>query len=368
MKRMNELIIATILLLIMPITVVSCAKTQESVVEPAVQVWKSDTLEALGVVIGDGSQVLTVVNYEEYNPGELEIVVPGQGKYSASIQAIDSRTGATLLRLDGVKLPVASTGDATTVKTGQKVIIRGWAGEEATLKRMPLLVSNYPDLLPLGFNVRLTDAVLEAGGWGWASEQGAVVTDEKGNVLGLESIYTYGLVIRLGPIGYIPPIISINSMLELLSPGANQKPWANGPLLFYINAKNARSGGYDGFVNNYEAAAAAIQTLLNELGQPLSIDDDVPQNYWSYVLLNESLDGTLLTTVFPRPIELRDTKGNILDRAKWVGIQWGRSEGKPNRILYGSAAYGVEGSFEMEGDTTNLASIIRMQLDHPYGP
>jgi len=359
---------ALVLLSLPFIAAISCTCTPTpSVDKSIVQVWKSDTLEAFGVVIGDGSQVLTVVNYEEHNPGELEVVVPGQGRYSASVQAIDSRTGATLLRLEGVKLPAASTGDATTVETGQELVIHGWADEKPTLKRMPLLVSNYPDLLPLGFNVQLTDAVRNAGGWGWAGKQGSVVTDKKGNVLGLESIYSYQLAIRLGFPGYIPPIISINSMLELLSPDANQKPWANGPLQFFVNVENGESGGYDGFVNNYEAAADAIQTLLNRLGQPLSTAD-VPQDFWSYAWPSESSDGTLLTTVFPRPVELRDTQGNILAQAKWVGIQWGRSEGKPNRILYGSVAYTVAGSFEMEGDTANLATIIRAQLDHPYGP
>jgi hypothetical protein len=365
MKRVSSSIVATILLLITSASVLSCTKTHEPVDNSMVQVWKSNTLEALGVVIGDGSQVLTVVNYEEYNPGELEIVVAGQGRYSASIQAIDSRTGATLLRLEGAKLPVASTGDATTVKTNQEVFIHGLMGKELNFKRSPALVSNYPDLLPLGFNVRLTDAALRKGGW--VSEQGAIVTDKKGDVLGLESIYFYRLVLTLGPPGYIPPVISINSMLELLSPDANQKPWANGPLLFFVNTKNASSGGYDGFVNDYEAAAGAIQTLLNELGKPLSTTD-VLQNYLLYAWPNESSDGTLLTTVFPRPVELRDTQGNILALAKWVGIQWGRSDGKSSRILYGSVAYAVAGSFEIEGDTTNLASIIRAQFDHPYGP
>src|SRR4030042_6017963 len=116
MKRVIRTIVATILFLIMPVVVLSCVKTYESVDNSMVQVWKSDILEALGVVIGDGSQVLTVVNYEEYNPGELETVVQGQGKYSASIQAIDSRTGATLLSLKGVKLAPATTGDATMVR------------------------------------------------------------------------------------------------------------------------------------------------------------------------------------------------------------------------------------------------------------
>jgi hypothetical protein len=43
-----------------------------------------------------------------------------------------------------------------------------------------------------------------------------VVTDQSGKVLGLEGVYSYRLVIILGPIGRIPPIISIDSAAELL--------------------------------------------------------------------------------------------------------------------------------------------------------
>jgi len=57
MKRVNGLVIATILLLITPVAVFSCTGKHEAVDESIVQVWKSDTLEAFGVVIGDGSQV-----------------------------------------------------------------------------------------------------------------------------------------------------------------------------------------------------------------------------------------------------------------------------------------------------------------------
>jgi hypothetical protein len=82
----------------------------------------------------------------------------------------------------------------------------------------------------------------------------------------------------------------------------------------------------------------------------------------------------MLTTVFPRAVDLQDARGNILAQAKWVAIQWGRSDGKPDRVIYGNVAndmrmtYTVVGSFELQGDTANLASIVKAQVDHPYGP
>lgn len=372
MRKVSLAGVTLSLLILMLVAALSCtiART-EPVDKTIVQVWEpsnasgeSDELEAFGVVVGDGSQVLTVVNYEEYNPGELEVVLPVRGKYSASIQAIDSRSGATLLKLKDARLPAATLGNSTTINTGQQVIIRGWTGPELVYKKTPALISSFQYTLPLAFNVDLTDEARQEGGW--VSAQGAVVTDEKGNVLGLESIDYYRLAPRLGYMGYIPPIISINSALELLAPDASQQPWANGPLLFNVNAKNGRSGVYDGFVNDYATVANAIQNVLTELGKPLSASDLPPQGYFWYAWPNESSDGTLLTTVYPRPVELRDSEGKVLVQAKWVGIQWGRSEGKPNRLFYGTVAYTVAGSFEIVGDVTNLASAVRTMINNPY--
>jgi hypothetical protein len=95
--------------------------------------------------------------------------------------------------------------------------------------------------------------------------------------------------------------------------------------------------------------ATAIIPVLGELGQPLSTGD-LPQDFTLYVFSlpgTSSPDGSWLTTVFPRPVELRDSMSNVLAQAKWIAMQWGRDEGKPSRIVYGSTAYVVEGSFEI---------------------
>jgi len=51
------------------------------------------------------------------------------------------------------------------------------------------------------------------------------------------------------------------------------------------------------------------------------------------------MDGSLLTAVFPNPVNLRGTDGTVLAQAKWVSIQWGRSDSKPSFVVYGSIAY-----------------------------
>ena len=58
----------------------------------------ADVFEALGVPVGNGTTILTVIGYEDYSPGAVKVISPEGGTFSASIQAIDARTGATLLK------------------------------------------------------------------------------------------------------------------------------------------------------------------------------------------------------------------------------------------------------------------------------
>ena len=356
---------------------VSCNHvTSRSVDKSIVEVWIPDPatgeleLESLGVAVGDGTMVLTVINYEDYTPGEVKVVSAGH-EFAAKVQAVDSRTGATLVKMDTGKLPAAPTGDATKFESDEKLLVWGEADSDSTLTSTDVIVINIPPHNPvLDFNVVFAQSVFHSGGYSGIPFQGVVVTDLKGKVLGLESIYTTRLVMRMGHPGYIPPIISINSAMELLSAANVGQPWSNGPLLFAAN-EGSMSRSYDGLVREYESLAAAINPLLSDLGQPLSISD-LPLDFTSYVWSNMGTytpDGSLLTTVFPRPVELRDSVGNLLTQAKWVGIQWYRDEGKPTRIVFGSVPYVVEGSFEITGDVSSLDSAVLTMVNDPmpYG-
>jgi hypothetical protein len=69
--------------------------------------------------------------------------------------------------------------------------------------------------------------------------------------------------------------------------------------------------------------------------------------------------------VFPRPVNLCNSSGTGLAQAKWVGIQWNRSGGKTNRVIYGSVAYVVQGSLEITGETSSLNSGALAMLNDP---
>ena len=331
----------------------------------------ADVFEALGVPVGDGTTILTIINYEDYSPGELKVMSPGGAIFTATIQAIDARTGATLLKLDSGKLLPVTTRDPTTLNANEQLIVWDQSDSDSALESTSTIGPNVsPDSSALDFSVVLPEGVQNSGG----VTQGAVVVDQSGNVLGLESIWGYTLVMRTGYPGFIPPIISINCTTELLSPIANQLPWANSPHLFSGNVigpdNRNYNGSYFGFDRDYLPVAAAVTQVLNELGGATSITD-LPQEYLSYSFGNratESPDGSLLTMVFPRPVNLCNSSGTVLAQAKWLGIQWDRSGGKPSRVIYGSAAYVVQGSFMITGDTGSLENSAYAMLtdSNPY--
>ena len=355
---------------IAPATTSTSLPATDAVKNSIVQVWIGDdsggtkTFEALGVPVGDGTTVLTVIDYEDFTPGEAEVRTQDNKTYSTTIQAIDARTGATLLKLDSGSLPPVATRDPATLTVNEQLTV--WVQNNAnTIVSATDIAgsppSNYGPLSnydPLIFEVYLPDGI-----YGGGVTQGGVVTDQNGDVLGLEGVYNYRLVIILGPIGRIPPIISISSAAELLNPNANQQPWANGPFLSNSNIRPRENYGNDGapYINNYNLETKTITQILSELGGTLPISD-LPQDFLSYFYSNEIIqgkDGCLLTMVFPKPVNLCRADGTVLAQAKWVGIQWDRSNGHPSRVFYGSMAYTVAGSFEITGDTGILDSTFQ---------
>ena len=203
MRRLLTEFIGIIAATFMLAALVGCGN---SAGDSIVQVWRTeDQPEAFGVIVGDGSQVLTVVDYELYNAGDMKVMIPGLGYYNATFQDTDSRTGATLLKLEGIIRTPVVTGDASKLTDGENLLIKGWT--DSSLKKFtttPVLVSQIPpDLMPLAFNVGLPQDSLGSGPV--VNDNGAAVTDKGGVVFGVESIYTHRLVIRLGPRGiYLP--------------------------------------------------------------------------------------------------------------------------------------------------------------------
>jgi hypothetical protein len=98
--------------------------------------------------------------------------------------------------------------------------------------------------------------------------------------------------------------------------------------------------------------------LLDKMGEPDPLDE-LAQYSSGFLLIPQTEEGiTILMASFTYPVELHDTIGVLIANAKWVGIQWDRNDGKPNRIIYGSTPYIIDGSYSIEGDISSLLQII----------
>jgi len=386
-NRIGNILIVTVLVILLAAgcgkTVSSQTTTPSTIKDSIAQVWIGDdrggtkTFEALGVAVGDGTTVLTVIDYEDFTPGEAEIRTLDNKTFSATIQAIDARTGATLLKLDSGSLPPVATRDPATLQMNEQLFIWGLIYSDPIPALTNIIGPNIPpDTSAFDFRVTLPESTPDNQERDVARTQGAVVVDQSGKVLGLESVFGNSFITIFGPIGLFifPAIISIDNLNELLLPNANDHLWSNGPILFAANmitgtAYQNLHGVFEGTNRDYFPVAAAIAQVLRELGGPLSITD-LTHDFSYYTMANENTnwpDGSLLTTVFPKPVNLCNADGTVLAQAKWVGIQWDRSNSQPNRVVYGSTAYTVEGSFEITGETASLAGIMLEMINNPNG-
>jgi hypothetical protein len=324
-----------------------------------VQIWQPDTasgepeaLLAYGIVVDDGNHVLTVLDYEEDTPDKLLVISPKYGTFNASIQAIDYRTSATLLQLQDANLPPAEIGDPSSLSSNQsqRVYIRGWAYSR-TNRYMKCPADAYlsDNIAPLFFSVSIPQEVITRGE-GWVSESGAVITDTDGKAVGLLGRYWSKLIIKLFPVGYVylPLAININSALGLLTDTSH----TIGPAVCVVLT---RLGSTD------IAPGNALMALLDKLGRPLPLDD-LAQYSSGLPGFFHPEEGIMLIAAFTYPVELHDSDNNLLATAKWVGIQWDRSEGKPNRLIYGSTAYAVEGAYSIAGDISGLVQLVEPVL------
>jgi len=382
--RLRVLMVISVVLLVVALAVAlpSALSYKIGMDDYVVQIWQPGTVSgdpeillAYGIVVDDGNHVLTVLDYERDTPDKL-LVVHKYWRHDASIQAIDYRTSATLLQLQDADLPTAEIGDTSSLASNQRVYVGGciiyWPNRYMKCSADAYISAYISDnISPLFFSISIpwkTMYVITKGKH-WDSESGAVITDKDGKAIGLLGRYPSKLQPPMAqPPGYIylPWAINIDSALELLTDTSH----TNGPAVSIVLAKHywinivprdALPPGDALPVNDIENLATNITGLLDELGEPLPLDDlaQYSSGLSSGFYLEE---GIMLIATFTYPVELHDSGNNLLASAKWIGIHWDRSEGKPNRLIYGGAGYIVEGAYSIEGDINSLVQLLEPVL------
>jgi hypothetical protein len=345
-----------LLLILFPVTFIlnACHQTAEYRIEkgdagvvqvhlPVNIIGDNYIFESVGIVLGDGSQIVTIINYESYNPGTVKVIAPQKGVFTASIQTIDTRTGLTLLKLNDATLPSASIGDTSIINKGKKVDIRAWDNDNSVFRtRRGIVVNVSSSNSTFAFDISLDNR-----GIGWTGGQGALVTDLEGNILGIEGIYSYRINERFQGQGrYIPPIIKIERALELTNCDDGRYMDSFGPMFFAYKIAQETGymyGDFNGLVFNYSAIAGLIDTIVSNPGKPVDFSD-LPVDIGT---ISPAIDGSVFIAVYPEGTNIHTLEGTMLPRIKWAGIQWKRDD-KQQRMFVGTDTYQITECFEIE--------------------
>jgi hypothetical protein len=92
------------------------------------------------------------------------------------------------------------------------------------------------------------------------------------------------------------------------------------------------------------------------MGEPIP-SSELPQNYYDVLRIDLSPTEGILTVVYASPIDLRNTDGLVVARAKWVGFLYNTEE-EPFVLLYGSGKLVIEGGFSFLGDLESIKEVI----------
>jgi hypothetical protein len=333
-----------------PISCSGSANVSRSVVKVMLQSIGTNLVGqgSLGVVVKDGSHVLTLIDYENYISSSLSVVTMDGKAYSASVQSVDPRSGLTLLQLD-VNINLKPVSLSELPNKGQTV--RFWESDsQGKMILSSLEVTSKQTTESLFFSLAgdfATGPILQAG---------TPVINSNNQLLGL-AMPTHN---RLAAMTALPnPLIaSVNGANLLLSGDINSQTWSHGPVLTSFAGQGHIFGYASGILtspSDYDQMTAVLTNLMGNLGQPITTDDLNLTNTGWY----SSLDGTILVCVFPVEHNLKNTSGDSLGIARWVGLQWGRNEEKPNRLIYGNIPYIIEGGYELPQDLIMLQTLLK---------
>ena len=338
--------------------------------DTSVQVWVDGYPEGTGIIIADGTEVLTILDYHMSPlPDNVYVVYDSHEKYEAAIQRVDFRTGATLLTVSGGPLPVAKTGSALNIKQDDKVLVYGWSFsikdyEETEEGKKPVFdkvefskagvtVTAGISEVPLSFQIKYNNET-SPGNRKNVSQSG-IVTDEDGIILGLVGSWNWGIE-PISLVGYVLPVVNIDTMLGLRSEDAEQKVWTQGPSGYSFIKPGGTFTAYGIAPPNYEAVANEILTLLGTLGEPMETGG-LLQNYFAPPFGIET--GYALVAVYALPIEIILPDEDAFN-ARWFILRWS-VPGESNCLIYGMEPYEPEGAFEMTGDISILDSLLYLE-------
>lgn len=319
------------------------------------QISYNGKLVANGIAVGDGSYVFTVLDYfnKDYLPkGGLYVITP-ESTFAASVQALDPRTGATLLKIDNQRLSIAKLGDSSKVTIGQQVVVWGWDGDLRQLIKGVTSVSQVPFGSPTRYEIGIPYG--DSSSFRALAER-AVVTDIEGNVIGIVGNEQFSIFPIFFPGPFIPAVVSLNSVVSLLSQNVAQQPWANGPVR--LEPASSRLFSFPPYppTSLYDDISSELQVLFKNVGQPLTVDE--AQKLFSETGIGTGNPGKYLTAAYASPVNLFNSEGKMVAQARWILFTFNRNDGKPDCLIFGDSYPKPLGGFRINSEFPKLEELI----------
>ena len=324
---------------------------QEAVVGVSVELASGRTRNQQGIVVSDGA-VLTVLDLLE-EIASLSVKVSGRGAFAAELERFDLRTGAALLAISAEGLVVAPDEHAT-VSHGEPVLLLGRDHDSGELVVKDTFASpsiNAPD-----------DIFALRANYTPNPQRGVVVVTADGAPVGLSGHLRrwYGQQVVLGRIGGIDlPAVLLDSALRLLDPAPSDAGITPAAVTYHGLAVRRH---VDGPVTR-ELLAEPVQEALVDLGEqvPLVPMGGLGLEYW---LRSDS--GTILELLYATPQELRGADGEVLGRARYIALWWGREGAEPDLILCGTDTQRLDAAFAARGLVSFETLMERAPSSSPH--
>jgi hypothetical protein len=349
----------SILLLAAGASLFAC-NTYSPVEKSMVAVWTADgkagdTPVAYGLAVGDGTEILTVINYQDDIPDTLYVGIPGKTRYPASIKALDPHNSVTFLKMDKPVFPPAAVSGQISYVPGTEVVVHGWPADDYQKIQTRRAVFQYS----------YTGSLLDEGSY--IDTPGAAVTTKDGTIIGLlGTSYAFPFHIILGGPGTLyGGMVEIQEVVKIMSPDYAAALQKEKPVYALVWDNDSLAGRKSDLLpaEKYDDLAAALRPLLNTVGTPLDPNTEpVPVYYRKLSYASPGrLDGPMLTVEYAHPVELKNNNGDIIATAKWLGIEWERGGIKTKLLFYGHFEYNnvvVDGGYTFNGDITALLDVL----------
>ena len=346
MKRFVMLLIVATTTVVLPATL-SCSDPAESVSDSLIQVkmlsYETGKIEtaSYGAVFKDEYHALTVIDYERYNPDSIVIITSDNYTYEVSLEAVDSLSGLAILKTQRpVNVPAIPVGSLP--EEGDTVLAWEPDKEGRLVSHSLNITSPFYDSHVFQLNTEpLRGPVFSTG---------SIVAGTNGKLIGLVMPWGKGLYTAIPR----PFVASVAETPKVLSGEYERETRIDGPVRVDFGSRGRDFSRFLRSLADYEKLSDMLSEIKATLGEPVAATG-IDFNGWSWYYPRNS---AVLLSLYTDLIELKDSEGRVLAQARWFAIEWNRDDDQPDRLLYGTVPYTIQGAFELSANLTGLEQFL----------